>query len=322
MAFQINLGGWNQVFAVPACVVDRHLGSADGVQLKVLLYCLRHAGEPLEEEKAAAAAGCTAQGVRDALNYWCGAGVLAQGPEFGPGEAAAPEKPEEKAEEKPKKVAPSRSIPKTSVADVLRRKKESEEVRFLLSQAESCLKKMLSSAEITTLVGLYDWAGMRVEVILMVLEYCASIGKTNMRYIERTALDWANNGIDTHEKAEEYIKKITEQGQRESLVKAAFGIYDRNLIDKEREYISAWFQDYGFSIPMIKLAYERTVERTGKLSFPYVNSILRSWYEKGVTSPKQAMEERRPPEPGEGATTSMDLAEFDRMGLLHTPKLD
>ena len=74
-------------------------------------------------------------------------------------------------------------------------------------------------------------------------------------------------------------------------MKAAFGIYDRNLIDKEREYISAWFQDYGFSIPMIKLAYERTVERTGKLSFPYVNSILRSWYEKGVTSPKQAMEE-------------------------------
>jgi len=318
MAFRINLGEWNQIFAVPACVVDRHLGSADGVKLKVLLYCLRHAGEPLEEEPAAAAAGCTPQEVRDALHYWCGAGLLTQGPDFLP--AGEPAAPTGQKEEKARKKSPSRSVPKTSVADVLRRKEESEEVRFLLDQAENCLKKMLSSAEIATLVGLYDWAGMRVEVILMVLEYCVSIGKTNMRYIERTALDWANNGIDTHEKAEEYIKKITERGQQEALVKAAFGIYDRSLIDKEREYIAAWFQEYGFSINMIKLAFERAVERTGKLSFPYVNSILRSWYEKGITTPKQASEERKPPEQGE--SSSMDLAEFDRMGLYHTPKLD
>lgn len=45
---------------------------------------------------------------------------------------------------------------------------------------------------------------------------------------------------------------------------------------------------------MIRLAYERTVEKIGKLSFPYIDSILSSWYKKGIKTPRQASEESRP----------------------------
>ena len=38
MAYRINLGQWNTIFAVPACVVDSHIKLATEAQLKVLLY--------------------------------------------------------------------------------------------------------------------------------------------------------------------------------------------------------------------------------------------------------------------------------------------
>ena len=323
MSFHLDFGVWNRIFPVPAAVVDRGLAGVDGDKLKVLLYYLRHAGEEVDLDQASRQLGCTKQQISDSLHYWEGAGIIDLGQDTGPDGEQAGKTQEQPEPPFPKhKLTPSRTVPKTMAADVARRTKESEEIRFLLSQAENCLKKMLSSGEISTLVGLYDWAGMRVEVILMVLEYCISLGKTNMRYIERTALDWANNGIDTHEKAEAYIQKTTQRNQQEALVKSAFGIYDRSLVEREREYIRTWFEEYGFSISMVKLAYERAVERTGKLSFPYVNSILRSWYEKGVTTPKQAQEERKPEESSSPPSTSMDLEEFGRMGLLHTPKLE
>ena len=38
---------------------------------------------------------------------------------------------------------------------------------------------------------------------------------------------------------------------------------------------------------MIKAAYERTVNNTGKLSFPYMNTIIKAWFEKGIKTVSQ-----------------------------------
>ena len=200
----------------------------------------------------------------------------------------------------------------------------------LQRQVERELGSLLSPADLKTLYTVYDYLALPPEVILLLTSWC--VEETERKYgqgrrprmsvLKKEAFRWHDRGVDTLSAAEEFLQGQKGLAQRERALLPQLGIRDRSPLDKEREYIAAWFQDYGFSIPMIKLAYERTVERTGKLSFPYVNSILRSWYEKGVTTPKQALEERRPPEPGESVSSSMDLEEFDRMGLLHTPKLD
>ena len=56
--------------------------------------------------------------------------------------------------------------------------------------------------------------------------------------------------------------------QGKNQVRSAFGIGERSLIPKEEKFINTWFNDYGFDIAMIRLAYERTVEKIGKLSLP------------------------------------------------------
>jgi len=45
---------------------------------------------------------------------------------------------------------------------------------------------------------------------------------------------------------------------------------------------------------MIKNAYERTVTNTGKVTMPYMNSILRAWFEKGIKTVSQIAEKEQP----------------------------
>ena len=69
MEFSINMGQWNAVFAVPAAVVDEHMKLAGAAQLKVLLYLLRHAGQPVTLEQLSFAVGQKPADTQDAVDY-------------------------------------------------------------------------------------------------------------------------------------------------------------------------------------------------------------------------------------------------------------
>ena len=75
MHYQIDLGPWGGIFAVPTCVVDKHLKLASGLALKVLLLLLR-TQIPLSAEEIATRLGQSQGDVRDALAYWEQAGLL------------------------------------------------------------------------------------------------------------------------------------------------------------------------------------------------------------------------------------------------------
>ena len=99
--------------------------------------------------------------------------------------------------------------------------------------------------------------------------------------------------IYTYEQAEEYLTRRQQQDSAQGQVRAAFGIHDRSLTKQEQKYIDTWFMEYHFDISMVKLAYERTIDQIGKVSFPDTNKILTSWHEKGITNPKDAVNERQ-----------------------------
>ena len=50
MGYKLELGAWSAVFAVPNALVDRYIKEADGDQLKVMLWLLRHNGRPYAAE--------------------------------------------------------------------------------------------------------------------------------------------------------------------------------------------------------------------------------------------------------------------------------
>ena len=53
MGYALQLGAWSSVFAVPGALVDRYIKTADGDQLKVILWLLRNNGRSYSAEEIA-----------------------------------------------------------------------------------------------------------------------------------------------------------------------------------------------------------------------------------------------------------------------------
>lgn len=151
------------------------------------------------------------------------------------------------------------------------------------------LGKTLSSTDIELLYSMYDYYGLTPEVIVVLVEYFSSKGKTTMRQMEREAQKWSENGIDTVAKANRFIQKREQLLSFAGTVRRIIGANERKLTTRELEYINKWQEDFHMQAEDIKKAYEIAVENTGKVAFGYMNKILESWHrerESGVKEPK------------------------------------
>lgn len=298
MSFSINLGSWNSVFAVPCSVVDDNLKLAGSVQLKVLLWVLRHAGEPFETEEIADALGIDRADVGDAMLYWQETGLVASDGEVltpaAEKEEAVPFQPEKQEPtapgEKPKRLLSRPQKPDS--AFVAKRMAESEEIACLMQSAQEILGRLISSGDSATLLMMHDDFGLPSDVIIMLMQYAVSIGKSSMRYIEKIAISWADQDITTHEKAEERLKLLAENQKAWHTVEQAIGLPHRAPSKREETFAPIWVNEWKFSPEMIREAYDRTIDGAGKYQTAYMNSILERWHEAGITTTKEAADDQ------------------------------
>lgn len=154
-----------------------------------------------------------------------------------------------------------------------------QDIKNLFQSAERKLGRSLSHADMSTLFGLYDWLGMDLDLIDILLSYCCENGKRGMHYIEKTAIGWLEEGIDTPEKAASFLQ-MRKRGYRE--VMRTFGQGKRLPTPDEEAFIKKWIQEYQLPLEVITQACSRTILRTGGVSFPYADRILTDWKEAGV----------------------------------------
>lgn len=153
------------------------------------------------------------------------------------------------------------------------------EVSELLFIIETYLKHPLNSTEMNTVFFWYDGLHFSGELIEYLVEYCITNGHSSLRYMDKVALGWAENGIDTIDKAKEHVSIRSKAYY--SIMKA-FGISGRNLADSEMAFVNKWTKDYGFDTELIQEACKRTISATQKPSFEYTDSILTNWYNNHV----------------------------------------
>lgn len=171
--------------------------------------------------------------------------------------------------------------PEYSVAELSEYMKHGE-MKALLQTAQRKLGKPLTQQDISMIFGLYDWLGFSIDLIEVLLSYCVSDGFKGMRYVEKVAMAWAEEGIQTVDKAVEYIEMRKTSFHT---IMRAFGQSGRMPVEGEEAYMKKWLREYEISIDVIKMACERTVMQTGKVSFAYADSILRKWKDAGVKTP-------------------------------------
>lgn len=177
--------------------------------------------------------------------------------------------------------------------------------------AQDILGKTLSDNDIEILYWFYDYLLLSPEVITMLLEYCVSNGKRNMKYIEKTAINWHENNITTVEAADRYMTERREQNSFMGNMKKLLGIDNRNFSKTEETYLKKWADDFGMSEDMIALAYEYCIINTGKLTFPYMNTIIENWHSKGILTVPEAEQEKEAYKSGKELNVYKDETGFD-----------
>lgn len=348
MSFYINLGEWNSIFAVPSRVVDKDLKLASAYQLKVLLYILRFSQVELTEEEIGQQLNMHPSDVKDSIRFWVDLGlIVSDGSTIQPkpkgdmlaektishpdtdvqaGEqtvASVPAAdvtpgPEQKTEA-PKPRAMSRPQRPDSFF-VARRLAEDGELATLMDEAQVILGKPLSSGDTATLVMLRDTDGLPVDVLIMLMQYCVSINKGNMRTVERIGISWASEGIVTLESAENKIKQIKESTNAWGKVSSVFGI--KNIgspTKKQLGYAVKWLLEWKFSSEMLREAYERCVDTKGEVNLTYIDGILKRWKADSVYSlsdvQKKDSKRKQKYKKEEANSASYDLDEYESKSI-------
>lgn len=162
--------------------------------------------------------------------------------------------------------------------DDLKAFKSDEATSRLLFITEQYLKKTLSPNEVRTMLFISDKLGFSEDLIDHLIQYCVDRGKKDLRYIEKVAVSWAQQGITTPEQAE------CLSGKYEKAVYDIMKALGKNTAPTHTEasYITRWMKEYGFTADIIYTACERTVLATDKHRLEYADSILASWYHAGV----------------------------------------
>ena len=177
----------------------------------------------------------------------------------------------------PQETTPVYTKPAYSL-DQLREFKEREETSQLLFIAEAYIGKPLAPSEIKTILFFTDVLHFSDDLIDYLLQYCVERGKKDFKYIEKVAVNWAEEGITTPKQAQKFSTR-----------------YDKNVYSimnslgrstsptaKELEFINRWTREYGFSTDIILEACERSSLATDRHRFEYAEGILSSWKDAGI----------------------------------------
>lgn len=264
---------------VPADFIENKMPKANGAYVKVYLYALNTAYKGISEDTSdiAKKLGLLESDVLNALEYWEKENILTINNSYiyFSGEEDKKEISKSQIKRKPQKNVSELMMNNKALAD-------------LCALSQEILGKTLNNSDLETLYWFYDELGFSPEVIIMLLEYCVSKDKRSMKYIEKVAIGWHENDITTMSQVDSYIKNEKEKSGYFYSLRKLFGITDRNLSKSEKTYLEAWKNNYGMNEEMVALAYEYCILSTGKLSFPYINSIIKDWFEKGIKTIEDA----------------------------------
>ena len=255
---------------ISAKAVDKLLDLKDECALRLYIYLSKNAGG-FDADKAADRLGTSVSNVLTALDVLCAKGLVQRE------EKALLERPD--------------TVPEYTTEDVTNTLEQDFAFAQLLDFTQKKLGKMLSTVDTQTLLGIYSWMGLPVEVICLIITYCTEQmakkygegRRPTMRNIENQARTWLNMGILTTEQAEDYLRNQEIRGTKIAKIAGMLHINGRALSPTESKYLTAW-ADADYSEELILEAYDVTAVQTGKLSWRYMDKVLKNWESEGYKS--------------------------------------
>lgn len=296
---------------IPNIFIDSYMPSANGAYVKVYIYllrCMTSADMEITISSIADHLDDTEKDIIRALCYWEKVNLLSlvrdtnnqivsitindiytatdnqDAEEFATTSAIPPANPPATPPSVPEEtetvpIPPNHIFEKPTYSDAqIKQLTGNDEVKWLLNIIEIYLDRLIKPMDLQLILYLYESLGFSAELIMYLYEYCVSKNKKNPSYIEAVALSWAEEGIDTVEKAE---AATVLYNSNYNAVNKAFGL-NRAPGNVEKQFINKWLNKFGFPIDIIVEACNRTILMTQKPDFKYADKILENWFKKGV----------------------------------------
>ena len=165
---------------------------------------------------------------------------------------------------------------------------DSEKTMYKYKDFNQNLQKIFDTRLLTPqdFLRVYDWIEileLPMEVVLMMVQfYVSRMGKkASINYLDKVAATWAKEGINTLQKAEEYIQANDSCFKDTVAVLKYLGIH-RSPSQAELDLYKKW-SNWGFNLDSILLACKETTKVQAP-TFAYLDKILANMHSKDVSS--------------------------------------
>lgn len=316
MNYKFHRDDWGSNFSVPTAVVTDFISVAEENYIKVLL-CVLSGRNCTSTEIISKASGVSESKVDEAVRFWINSGIISNENTPSVKPIALPVSAVEAV--KPSSAERTGISVRYSSKEILEKAENDKNLKMLLNDIQK-LQFSVNNSELGKLIELYEFYHFDVPSILLVADYCSSLGKRSVAYLYKVMRNWYGEDIFSYKQIEEKIIRQTEMHKYETQVLKIFGMTN-SPSTKQKAYLERW-NKLGINLELIKIAYDKCMDNKTKLSFSYIDGIVKKWAENGVSSVEQAdimdakfKSKRAFPKPKDAKKNSYDLDKFSEYAL-------
>lgn len=155
-------------------------------------------------------------------------------------------------------------------------------VKEMFNGIEKLVGRPLSSKELSVYMSFIEDFNFSPELINILIEYCSSKKKTDIRYIEKVAMTWNDAGIKTLNDAQNHITKFEDKWTKYRAIINYMGFKDNEISKPQEDMLEKWLFKFNMTSEVIQEACKISVMRINECNFKYIDTILCDWQDKGI----------------------------------------
>lgn len=155
-------------------------------------------------------------------------------------------------------------------------------VKEMFNGIEKVVGRPLSSKELSVYMSFIEDFSFTPELINILIEYCSSKKKTDIRYIEKVAMSWNDAGIRTLDDAQSHITRFEDKWTKYRGIINYMGFKDSEISKPQEDMLEKWLFKFNMTSEVVQEACKISVMRINECNFKYIDTILSDWQNKGI----------------------------------------
>ena len=156
------------------------------------------------------------------------------------------------------------------------------DITSMLKDVEKILSRTLNYKEMQICIEWNKKFLFTTELITLLVEYCASKGKSHLRYMDTVASAWNEKNVRTVSQAQTLIAKEEDKWKKIKEILKYLGIKNTDLMKPQEDMLEKWLFIYNFKLEIIQKACDRCFQRLNRADFKYIDSILTDWNKNNI----------------------------------------